>query len=398
VLQNDLSYNYNREDDENGDFSFTVEEDSEDDEEINRGDRDISEFENRTKNILKESRETRLETLKCPVKNQLNCSNNTDDNIMDHIMALPPEVKIIILRNLDIEDLLRLDLSPSFLHSLLRLPEDVIFEHWLRRKFDSEDLGLICVSTGNKTFIAHDSLNVHNFNFIEDSYDSGTNLKMYPICPEALTPGIYKVRILQDGFDLAPVGINFLSSQCGLEACFHDADDQGWTTSFKARGFSIHIEESNALGGIWDSEEIWKLPLKKCHGYELSSYSYSPSVFLISLEEEWWLRPWHHRRRKNYSIDRLAYFKKEEDENFVDCYDGERFHGLGVIVNPGGAVVAYTISGGGLFYSYSSAAEGLPVTSFSVTRYHQSGGTGGLCLTGPWDSQLLHEQMGNVRR
>ena len=121
-------------------------------------------------------------------------------------------------------------------------------------------------------------------------------------------------------------------------------------------------------------ESSWPLALDMGTGDTLAR-----PAFIISLEDDWWLRPWRHTRARNYSMDEVALAMGGRKKTGL---------GLGVVTSePGGQVVAYTISGGDCISAYDP--DGYPHSdegyyNFSVTRYgyKDQEARSGLILTG----------------
>eukprot|EP00092_Neocalanus_flemingeri_P020729 GFUD01022464.1.p1 GENE.GFUD01022464.1~~GFUD01022464.1.p1 ORF type:complete len:398 (+),score=79.04 GFUD01022464.1:11-1204(+) len=328
----------------------------------------------------KEKEKQRRLILNKPVHQELKCTHESTSNdvtdLLSKVSQLPPELHLAILHHFDLETVLRLDLPYNLLHKVLQLPRGEKLGSWLGRQLLEQDLGIIDVPGENTMFLA----NYHK----EDEDGDGHSLKVSDLLP-GLTPGAYKVRILQNGFDLVRVGCDFLSTQCGPVKCFHTAKTEHWASSFMCRGFSLQTETRTDLApGIWEPKHSCHLPLGQGQGDRLrgSVDELKAPVFVISLQEEWWTRQWSHRRGRNYSVDSVA-----QGQEVNDGASEEELLGLGVVTNMQGEVVAYTISGGPVFAAYNPAEE--PHSdegwyNFSVSRYQYTGQIeqAGLIITG----------------
>eukprot|EP00092_Neocalanus_flemingeri_P025955 GFUD01028130.1.p1 GENE.GFUD01028130.1~~GFUD01028130.1.p1 ORF type:complete len:451 (-),score=98.48 GFUD01028130.1:379-1650(-) len=336
-----------------------------------------------------------------PFHQELKCQRGLLSNdvkyLLSNVSQLPPELHLSILRHFDLEAVLRLELPYNLLCQVLRLPRGEKIGSWLGRQLLEQDLGIIFVPGESRMLLANYEDGDEDEDEDEDR-DDGNSLKVSDISP-GLAPGAYKVRILQNGFDLVRVGCDFLSTQCGPVTCFHTAKTEHWASSFMCRGFSLQTETRTDLApGNWEPEHSWDLPLGQSQGDRLrgSVDDLKAPVFVISLQEEWWTRQWSHRRGRNYSVDSVA-----QGQEVNDGASEEELLGLGVVTNMQGEVVAYTISGGPVFAAYDPAEE--PHSdegwyNFSVSRYQYTGQIeqAGLIITGsqndygmPW---LLEEE------
>merc|ERR1719470_221442 len=144
-------------------------------------------------------------------------------DVLDHISKLPEELKLEILRKLSFDQLLDFNLPFDLLRLVLPIPPNVKFESWLAKLLIEKNKGYIFIPAGNSMFISnHDDL---------DCEDPFRPFEVSNISP-GLEPGIYKLRILQGGFDLVKDGHNFISSQCGPLACYHEELEKNWAGSF----------------------------------------------------------------------------------------------------------------------------------------------------------------------
>eukprot|EP00092_Neocalanus_flemingeri_P020728 GFUD01022463.1.p1 GENE.GFUD01022463.1~~GFUD01022463.1.p1 ORF type:complete len:436 (-),score=97.54 GFUD01022463.1:146-1453(-) len=333
----------------------------------------------------KEKDKQRRLVLNKPVHQELKCTHESISNdvtdLLINVSQLPPELHLAILHHFDLETVLGLDLPYNLLHKVLQLPRGEKLGSWLGRQLLEQDLGIIYVPGESKMLLANYEDGDEDYDEDEDRED-GNSLKVSDISP-GLAPGAYKVRILENGFDLVRVGRDFLSTQCGPVTCFPTTENKDWAGSFMSRGFSLQTETRSDLApGNWGPEHSWRLSLGQALADKLSGTvdQLRAPVFVISLQEEWWTQPWSHRRGKNYSVDSVAH-------DYLKDRDNEELLGLGMVTNMQGEVVAYTISGGPVFAAYDPADD--PHSDegwydFSVSRYQYTGQaeTIGLIITG----------------
>lgn len=210
-----------------------------------------------------------------------------------------------------------------------------------------------------------------------------------------LNPGFYKVRQLEKGFDLAKVGQQFISTQCGPRQCFPTAchkrewgveqvGNWAWATSFMSRGFRVETEnrpdlaaekfmrrnfscnggrccEEQFSSSDCDSTESESLKVKHIsRRAEWSELGLSGSIFIISLEDGWWSRRWTIKERKSYCQDDVTTALEEESGYEHEprlsvitsgCCDGVG-HMCQACTRRGVKVVAYVLS------NYDWTAEG----------------------------------------
>ena len=298
-----------------------------------------------------------------------------EDEVMWRINQLPSELKVLILQQLGLELLLGLEMAPRLLREVLRVPREQGLDSWLGRTLARRGLGLIHVTAKNSL-----SLTVQG-DFEEESRnsddeDTEKHLTMSSM-PPGLEPGTYKLRIIHEGFDLVLVSRHFLSSGCGPLACFPRAQHGPWSGSFLSRGFSLHTKDRSDLapGGLVPCKDTWPLALDLGSGDPLAR-----PAFVISLEEDWWLRPWRHVRARSYSMDEVATREVREL--------AETVLGLGVVTSvPDGQVVAYTVSGGDCLSAYDpdgypNSDEGAYYVSDTRYSYKDQESRIGLIITG----------------
>jgi len=299
--------------------------------------------------------------------------NNDVDPLLERISLLPQELQLMILCKLNLTSLLTLDLPKDLLRNVLNVPHSEQLEPWLRKELVRQDLGIILVPEDHRLFLSND-----------EGYNPHAGpLKLASIKP-GLSPGLFKVRQLMKGFDLARLDQHFISSKCGPRECFpstfHKREweiervgNWDWAATLISRGFTIQSENRPNLAL---DNFITKNKFHYCSDFGTEYYMISSddcscsnpsreeqskprvmkysnkrvgSVFIISLENGWMNRPWHIQECKSYSEDDVVTAFTESD-GIYPMFEYEESR-LGVIVNgdpshivDGGRVVAYVLT------------------------------------------------------
>ena len=323
-------------------------------------------------------------SLQCNCLDRVNLEqDDTDSGVLSRVAALPVELKMKILEKMDLETLIKVDLPINILRQVLNVPKKAK-ANWLPDFIASKDCGIIYIpekarfSLTNQHF---DEMYYDPEDFSDDSADDEDNsvyfdprfgrwrlrqterkfrFRMGEIEPD-IEPGFYKVRILQNGFDLVKVGYHFISSQCGPNKCFPKELERNWACSYISRGFKINTEcRCDMAPGEFHPRESWKLPV--------SPKKLDAPAFLISFGLERWKSSWTFEETRPYSVDEVA----------LKDYKGawrERKMSLHVLKTENGWVNGYKISGDA-FAAYDPvddyhSDEGW--YQFSVTRYKYKG-------------------------
>merc|ERR1719318_2304179 len=325
-----------------------------------------------------------------PVHKRILCGHPTvrnDDGVLQCISKLPEELKLEILRRLSLDQLLDLKPSLPLLRFVLPVPPAAAeFEPWLAGYLAKQNRGYVYVPKGNRMFMNNDYND-------EDSDNDGYNNDKYEVSDilPSLDPGIYKVRLLQGGFDLVQAGYSFISTQCGPLGCHHKRKEEDWASSFLSRGFNISTEDRSDIASCnWDPRSSWTLPNMQAGGVK-------GETFFISIKEGFWNNPWKRDILRPFNYDKVSWTCLKQPDDY--WFENEPFE-LGVLRASGGEVVGYSISGR-CFYAYDP--EGYPHSDegaydFSVSRYKYTGETSmvGFIVTGEQNMygmpQLLLEE------
>jgi len=305
----------------------------------------------------------------------LTMKNGKPKDILEYVSLLPPELKLRILRHMSLDQLLELNSNISFLKSLIPSPQNVDFESWLTELVWIQK-GFIFVPSTHKLFMDNEIIRENDF---EDAY-TVSDIK------PGLNPGVYKIKVLDRGFDIVKSDHHFISSQCGPRSYFCPADQEekqyknvndnavedeknskdkeneeessveykkkAWTTTFISRGFSIktknrkdliHCESEN-----WHDPNVWN-PRNACFLPCLREKIKDPVCFIV-IHDRFWGEP-----------------KKIEWSNSQSISNTEQF---GVIrARQDNKIVAYFISATNGFTSHDPKVNSFEKDNFSLVWY-----------------------------
>lgn len=319
-------------------------------------------------------------------------------DLSNRIMSLPAELKLEILKWLNVEELVKLNLPAHTIRSIFRIPPEENAETWFANYVLKLNLGYIYIPRKNKIMINNHIGSKVMKQYIENKIDNEIQnmvegqVKVLTV-DTILQPGFYKFRVLLAGFDLCKADGSFISLQCGPIKCFSRELEEDWCASYLTRGYDLLINQNKRLAPsskeVLDCQTTFSMGIN-CLGIDCDQFLDGP-VFIISINNRYTRVKTMIEPLQNYSVDNLAR-KRREDYNI-------QLYVMKSIEN--NEVLAYIINSPSGFASYDpmgefSLDEGRK--NFFISRYKYRGSQSyfGLLISGLQDGYGLPSALNEV--